>query len=168
MCHRVEVQELKVDGNHIQFAIFPPRIIFYPHQLNDFPTNRSTFTNFSQYPLAALAFETASSDSLSVTNMGILEFANELLLMVGESLSIGDLSRFRSTSQRLCLVLTPRYEQLCLEDRGTLTALQWAALRGHVELIELAILNGAEINKPLDTILDKTALFMSDRPGSIR
>ena len=92
--------------------------------------------------------------------MRILDFANELLLMVGENLLIGDLSRFRSTSRRLRLVLTPHYETLCLEDVGKLTALQWAVLRGHVELIELAILNGADIDKPLGSRI-------SDWPGSI-
>ena len=142
-------------------------MIIYPHQLNDFPTNRSASTNIPHNPLTTRSFETASSDSLSVTNMEILDFANELLLMVGENLSIGDLSRFRSTSHRLRLVLTPRYEKLCLEDVGKLTALQWAALRGHVELIELAILNRADIDKPLGSILDETAPRMSDRPSSV-
>ena len=99
--------------------------------------------------------------------MGILGFANELLLMVAGNLLIGDLSRFRSTSRRLRLVLTPRYKKLCLENIGKLTALQWAALRGHVELIELAILNGADIEKPLGSFLDKTAPRLSDRPSSI-
>ena len=92
--------------------------------------------------------------------MGILDFANELLLIVGENLSIGDISRFCSTAQRLHLVLTPYYEMLCLEDVGKLTALQWAVLRGHVELIELQILNGADIDKPLGS-------KMSDTPRSI-
>ena len=142
-------------------------MILYPHQLNDFATNRSTSTNIPQYQLVTQSFETATSNSLSVTNMGILDFANELLLMVGESLSIGDLTKFRSTSRRLHLVLTPRYEKLCLEDIGKLTALQWAALRGHVELIELAILNGADIDKPLGSILDRTAPRMSDRPSFV-
>ena len=99
--------------------------------------------------------------------MGILDFANELLLMVGERLSIGDLSKFRSTSRKLCLVLTPHYKKLCLEDIGKLTALQWAALRGHVELIELAIMNGADIEKPLGSILDITAPHRSDKPRSV-
>ena len=80
--------------------------------------------------------------------------------MVGENLLIGDLARLHSTSRRLRLVFTPHYERLCLEDVGKLTALQWAVLRGHVELIELAILNGADIDKPLGS-------KMSDRPGSI-
>ena len=120
-------------------------MILYLHQLNDFTTNRSTSTKIPQYQLATQSFETASSNLLSIANMGIRDFANEIPLMVGESLSIGDLSKFRSTSRRLHLVLTPPYEKLCLEDIGKVTALQWAALRGHVELIELAILNGADI-----------------------
>ena len=99
--------------------------------------------------------------------MGILNCANELLVMVGENLSIGDISKLRSTSRRLRLVLIPRYEKLCLEDIGKLTALQWAALRGHVELIELAILNGADIEKPFKSFLDKTAPHVSDKPSSV-
>ena len=92
---------------------------------------------------------------------------NELLVLVAENLSIGDLSKFHSTSQRLYFVLTPRYKKLCLEDIGKLTALQWAAVRGHVELIKLAISTGAEINKPLESFLYKTAPLVSDRPGSV-
>ena len=163
MCYRVEVPELKVDGNYIQLSISPARIILYPHQLNDFPTNRSTSTNIPQYLLKTLLFETACTDSLSITKMGILDFPNELLLMVGENHSIGDLSRLRSTSRRDRLVLTPRYVKLCLKDVGQLIALQWAVLHEHVELIELAILNGADIDKPLDSTLDRTRLRITGR-----
>ena len=99
--------------------------------------------------------------------MRILEFANELLLMVAENLAIGDLSRFRSTSQRLHILLTPHYKKLCLKDTGKLTVLQWAAVRGHVELIELAISNGPGIDKPLGSTLDKSAPHISDRPSSV-
>ena len=99
--------------------------------------------------------------------MGILDFPNELLLMVAECLSIRDLAKFRSTSRELCFALTTRYEKLCLEDIGKLTALQWAAVRGHVELIELAISKKAEIDKPLHGRLKETAPRMSDRPASV-
>ena len=99
--------------------------------------------------------------------MVILNFPHELLLMVAEYLSIGDLSKFRLTSREIWLVLTPRYEKLCLEDIGKLTALQWAAVRGYVELIELAISKGAEINKPLGSNLEMTAPRMSDKPGAV-
>ena len=99
--------------------------------------------------------------------MGILDLPNELLVLVAENLPIGDLSKFRSISQRLSFLLTPCYKRLCLEDVGKLTALQWAAVRGHVELIELAISKGAEIDKPLGSILEKTAPRMSDKPSSV-
>ena len=36
-----------------------------------------------------------------------------------------------------------------MQDVGQLTAIQWAAVHGYAELIELAILNGATINTPL-------------------
>ena len=84
--------------------------------------------------------------------------------MVAGNLSIRDFSQFRSASRELWLALTPRYRKLCLEDIGGLTALQWAAVRGHVELVELAISNGAEIDKSLRGMLDRTAPNMSDRP----
>ena len=99
--------------------------------------------------------------------MGILNFPNELLILVAENLSIGDLAKFHSTSRRLHSVLTQRYQELCLDDIGKLTALQWAAVRGHNGLIKLAIATGAEINKPLGSILDETVPRISDKPGSV-
>ena len=36
-----------------------------------------------------------------------------------------------------------------MQDVGELTAIQWAAVHGYVQLIELAISNGAQINAPL-------------------
>ena len=95
--------------------------------------------------------------------MGILDFPNELLFWVAENLSTGDLAKFRSASRELYVALTSRYEKICLEDIGELSALQWAAVRGHVELIELAISNGAEIDKPLRGMLAETAPRISDR-----
>ena len=71
---------------------------------------------------------------------------------------------FHSTSSCLLSILTPRFQQLCLQDIGELTALQWAAVRGHVELIDLAILNGAEIDAPVRGQLEEAALSMADRP----
>ena len=80
--------------------------------------------------------------------MGIFNIPPELLLLVAENLSLRDLSSFRSTCYRVGHVLTPRFRKLCLQDVGEHTALQWAAVRGHAELIELAILNGGEIDAP--------------------
>ena len=81
-----------------------------------------------------------------------MEFHNilpELLLLVADHLSLQDLTNFRSTCYRVWDILTPRFQELCLQDVGKLTTLQWAAVRGHAELIKLAISNGAEIDAPL-------------------
>ena len=95
--------------------------------------------------------------------MGIFNFASEIFLMVAENLSIGDLSNFRLTSQRLHSVLTPLFEELCLQDIGELTALQWAVFRGHDGLIKLAIPRGAEIDKPIRRKLNSTDLAISGK-----
>ena len=95
--------------------------------------------------------------------MGILNFASEIFLLVAENLSIGDLSNFRLTSRRLHSVLTPLFEELFLQDIGELTALQWAVFRGHDGLIKLAILRGAEIDKPMRRKLNSTDLAMSGK-----
>ena len=94
--------------------------------------------------------------------MGILGFPTELLLLVAENLSLEDLIKFRSTSKRISLVLTPFFQTLWLQNKGELTALQWAAVRGHADLIELAISNGAKIDEPLQGKLPASALSMSD------
>ena len=80
--------------------------------------------------------------------MGILGIPNELLLLIGEYLSIRDLFHFLSTCRRLNSILNRRLHKLGLQDIGKQTALQWAAERGHASLAERAILGGAEIDKP--------------------
>ena len=82
-------------------------------------------------------------------NMGILNIPPELSLLVADNLSLGALFSFRSTCYGVRDVLNPRFEKICLQDVGKLTALQWAAVRGHAKLIELAISNGAGIDAPL-------------------
>ena len=68
----------------------------------------------------------------------------ELLLLVADNLSVGNFINFRSTCHWVKNVLTPPFHKLCLQDVGELTVIQWAAIRGHAKLIELAISNGAE------------------------
>ena len=106
--YRVELWELNVDGNRnsqIWLSISPRRAILYPRDKSDFPTSKSTSTYFPQYPLPTLSFERAGSYSLSVTNMGILDFTIELLLAVAEYRSIRDLSKFRSIPETYVLPL---------------------------------------------------------------
>lgn len=76
--------------------------------------------------------------------MRILDLPNELLLLIGENLSVKDLSHFLSTGLRLSNLLTPLLHDLALENVGDLTALQWAAASGHAKLAELVISKGVE------------------------
>ena len=94
--------------------------------------------------------------------MGILNIPLELLLLVAENLSLEDLSSFRSTCYQVWHILTPRFKKLCLQDVGNLTALHWAAVRNHTELIELAISNGADIDAPLRGNMKMRALSAAD------
>ena len=79
--------------------------------------------------------------------MELLGLPNEILLSVAENLSAKDLSRFLSTSRQLSSLLAPRLRNLALQNVGTLTALQWAAIHGHALLAELAISNGAKVDE---------------------
>ena len=81
--------------------------------------------------------------------MGILNIPVELLLLIVEDLSPDDILSFRSTCCRVQDVLKPHFENICLQDKGDLTAIQWAAVHGYSGLIRLAISNGARIDAPL-------------------
>ena len=96
--------------------------------------------------------------------MAILEIPNELLLKIGEYLSIRDLSHFLLTCWRLKFLLTPPLYKHGLKDIYTLSALQWAAQNGHAFLAKKAILGGAEIEKlwpeyPFGTPLHMAAYY---------
>ena len=79
--------------------------------------------------------------------MGIISVPDKIVLLIGEHLSIPDLARFLSTCRELHYTLTHTlYERGNAEDGQT--ALQWAAERGDISLVELAIFRGSEIDKP--------------------
>lgn len=103
--------------------------------------------------------------------MGILNAPNELLLSVGEHLSIPDLYHFLLTCRRLSTLFIERLCYLGVQDEGKITALQWAAERGHAPLAELAISSGAEVNKPYQGRLGRTPLHSAafhDHPDVVR
>ena len=81
--------------------------------------------------------------------MKILDIPPELLLSILDLLSLRDLVSFRSTCCQLRNFLNQRFQKIYLEDVKQLTAIQWAAVHGYAELIELAIANGAKIDNPL-------------------
>ena len=87
--------------------------------------------------------------------MRFLDIPTELLLMVVDNLSLSDLLIFRSTCRQVQNVLKQVFQRICLQDVGELTAIQWAAVHGYAQLIELAILNGAKIDAPLQGRLER-------------
>ena len=95
--------------------------------------------------------------------MGFHKIPPELLLLVAEYLSLKDLSSFHSACYWAWKVLTPLFQKRCLRVNGILTSLQWAAVRGYTELIELALFNGAEINVPLMVKLSRAHLGVSSK-----
>ena len=79
--------------------------------------------------------------------MPLLDLPAELLLPIGEYLSVKDLSRFLRANRYLSYLLTPRFHKLALEDVGSVTALRWAAYRGYASLAEIALSNGAGVEE---------------------
>ena len=72
---------------------------------------------------------------------------NELLLLLGENLSIPDLYNFLSTCCRISTLLTLRLHNLVVQDKGGMGVLMWAVKHGHGPLAELAISLGADIHR---------------------
>lgn len=79
--------------------------------------------------------------------MGLLNLADELLFLIVGYLSLKDLSHLLLTCRRLESTLTPHFHKRGLQDVGELTALQWAAEKGHTSLAKLALSDGADIEK---------------------
>ena len=96
--------------------------------------------------------------------MGILNIPLELLLLIVDNLSPGDILSFRSTCCGVQDVLNPHFKKICLQDVGELTAIQWAAVRGYSGLIQLAISNGARIDAPLVGELEIHEVEWEDDP----
>ena len=94
--------------------------------------------------------------------MGFYNMLPELLLLVADNLAPGDIANFRSTCFWLRNILTSRFQKLCLKNHGDLTTIQWAAIRGHSELIKLAIMNGADLEAPF---LGKLTITILDVPS---
>ena len=105
--------------------------------------------------------------------MGIQSIPQELIVMVGENLSIKDLNNFLCTCHGLLNLFTPRLHKLGMQNVGRLSALQWAAKRGYEPLVKLAILNGAKVNAITKcrlkyTVLHLAATSVSPNPRIIR
>ena len=100
--------------------------------------------------------------------MKFLHFPTELVLSVAEVLTIEDLSNLLLTCNKLALLLTPHLYNRVVRDK--LPPLHWAAEHGLELLAELAILNGADIDKG-EEYTRRTPLHLAayyNRPAAIR
>ena len=98
--------------------------------------------------------------------MGIQSIPRELIVMVGENLSIKDLNNFLLTCHSLSNLFTPRLYELGLQNVGSLSALQWAAKHGHEPLVRLAISKGANVNEITKCERKFTVLHLAARSVS--
>lgn len=81
------------------------------------------------------------------TIMPLLDFPNELLLMVAENLpDVKSLSALILTNRRLASLLTPLLHSRATEDKDGIPALLWAAWRGHEPLVRLLLDQGVDID----------------------
>lgn len=81
-----------------------------------------------------------------VMALKFLGLPNELLLLVAGRLGAKDLASFLSCNRHLRGLLTSLLHRIAIQDVGGLTALQWAALKGHESLARFLLRNGAEVD----------------------
>lgn len=75
-----------------------------------------------------------------------LDLPNELLLFVARRLRAKDLASLLCCSRHLCGLLTSFLHGFAIQDVDGLTALQWAALKGHESLARFLLRKGAEVD----------------------
>lgn len=75
-----------------------------------------------------------------------LSLPNELLLLVAEKLGAKDLASLLCCNRHLRRLLTSLLHGMAIQDVDGLTALQWAALKGHESLASFLLGNGAEVD----------------------
>ena len=119
--------------------------LYYPLCLLFFFFFSSISNNSATHPLV----HNNNPISHLVREMGILNITLELVLLIVDNLTPDDILSFRSTCCRVRDILNPHFKNICLQDVGELTTVQWAAVRGYSGLIQLAISNGAGIDTPL-------------------
>lgn len=87
--------------------------------------------------------------------MSLCALPNELILLIAENLKpgVGDstispshLSHLLQANRHFSVLLAPLLHEVALRDRGHLSALAWAALRGREPLARLALDHGCDAN----------------------
>lgn len=101
--------------------------------------------------------------------MPLLNFPNELLLLVAEELvpNAKDLKNFLSVNRRLYFLLFGRLHRLAADDQDGQPALHWAVKEGYMPLVLLLLESGVDLNaRETKTRLKKTALHCAAELGS--
>lgn len=97
--------------------------------------------------------------------MLLLDFPNEIMLLVGENLSPNALGAFLATNRHLFFLLTPLMHRLAAQDKDGQPALYWAAAEGHVPLAHLLLKKGALIDARDTRAVFKSALHCAAKYG---
>lgn len=95
--------------------------------------------------------------------MSLLGLPNELLLSISRNLSPKELYYLIRSNRRLASLLIPTLHGLALEDKGGLTALQWAVKHGHEYLVRLLLQKDVNIDAPVKDSSGGTALHIAAR-----
>lgn len=97
----------------------------------------------------------------------LLNFPNELLLQIAESLGARDLNSFLRTNRRLASLLSDRFYKFAAQDKDNFQAIHWAATFGKIGLINLLLNNGADIAAKGTDIFRWEALHYAVYSGNI-
>lgn len=94
----------------------------------------------------------------------LLNLPNELIILTAENLDAKDLASFLCCNRRLRSLLTSLLHELAVQDIDHLTALQWAALKGHESLARLVLERGAAVDVKRRS---QTALHLAAQEGNV-
>lgn len=97
--------------------------------------------------------------------MLLLDFPNEIVLLVGENLDPHGLSALLAANRHLFFLLTPLMHRLAAQDKGGQPALYWAAAEGHAPLAKLLLGKGAAIDARDTRTVFESALHCAAKCG---
>lgn len=97
--------------------------------------------------------------------MLLLDFPNEIVLIVAENLDAQGLSALLAANRHLLLLLTPLMHRLAAQDKDGQPALYWAAAEGHVPLAQRLLESGAPVDARSTRAVFDSALHCAAKYG---